>query len=31
MAEDKKDFGTLSDLAEIAEKLVNIQIGRAHV
>lgn len=24
MAEDKKDFGTLSDLAEIADKLSNI-------
>jgi len=27
MAEDKKDFGPLSDLAEIAEKLSDIHYG----
>lgn len=31
MGEGKKDFGTLSDLAEIAEKLVNIHDGTTAV
>lgn len=31
MAEGKKDFGTLSDLAEIAEKLTNIHDGTTAV
>jgi stress response protein SCP2 len=31
MAEDKKDFGVLSDLAEIADKLENAYRGRKTV
>jgi stress response protein SCP2 len=31
MAEDKKDFGVLSDLAEIADKLENAYRGRETV
>lgn len=31
MAENKKDFGVLSDLAEIADKLENVYRGRKTV
>ena len=31
MAEDKKEFGVLSDLAEIADKLENVYRGRKTV